>query len=540
MLKRILLAILIIGAILGLLAYVFVDGDAGNPSFILARIERGSILSKVSSTGTLSPVITVQVGSQVSGQIKELLADFNEEVRAGQIIARIDPKNFDSKVQEAEAELSVALANVAIKRAALERSRADLENSRAALSASKEQLQKTRVALAHASRDLNRKRGLQKGSLVSESEIDRAKSTYDQELAQLSAGEAEHLAHASVVRARQAGLKMAEGEIVYALAQVKQREASLNQSKINLEHTIIRSPVDGVVIERNVDIGQTVAASLQAPTLFTIAQDLRKMQVDTSVDEADVGRIRVNQEARFTVDAYPKKVFSGRVEQVRNAPQTLQNVVTYTVIVSAENPDLRLLPGMTANVEIVVDERSGVLKMPNAALRFRPPGEGAGPGPGSGSPLPSGREGFAERWKTWTKELGLDQDQQARLQAIFSKGRQKVMALRRQGADSRDIQSEIRSFREQNKGAVLAILTPEQREKYSRIAKERSVNPITAGRVWVLGRDGKPVPVDVMVGATDGSVSEIVKGDLKPGQEVIVGTNQLSGRSSKGRKAFGF
>jgi HlyD family secretion protein len=355
--KRTLFIVVVLILIAAILAYTYANRNGNRPTYRLARLEQGPIISTVSSTGTLTPVTTVQVGSQVSGQIKELSADFNSEVHEGQVIARIDPENFEARVRQADAELAVARANVAIQRADVERTRAELENAYAALAAAKAQTEKARVVLVHAKRDLDRKRALHQQAIISKSQIDDAVAAHDQEHAQFSAAEAQEQAQTSIVLSRKAQLKMSQAQVEHALAQVKQREAALHNSKIDLEHTVIRSPLDGVVIQRNVDIGQTVAASLQAPTLFTIAQDLRNMQVDTNVDEADIGRIQVGQRVTFTVDAFPGREFIGQVEQIRKASQTIQNVVTYTVVVSAENQDQHLLPGMTANVKLVIDER---------------------------------------------------------------------------------------------------------------------------------------------------------------------------------------
>ena len=519
-------------------AYIYAGRDSKQPTFRLARVERGPIVSAVSSTGTVNAVITVQVGSQVSGQIKELSADYNSEVGEGQVIARIDPQNFEARVRQADAELAVARANVAIQRAGVERAHAELENARSALAAARAQTEKAGVSVANAKRDLDRKRALYKKAVISESHIDEALATYDQALAQFNSAEAQQQAQASLVGSRKAQLKMAEAQVEHALAQVKQREAALHNSKVDLEHTVIRSPLDGVVIKRSVDIGQTVAASLQAPTLFTIAQDLRRMQVDTNVDEADIGRIQVGQRVTFTVDAFPGREFSGRVEQIRKAPETIQNVVTYTVVVSAENQDQRLLPGMTANVQIVIEERPGVVKVPNAALRFRPPSAGTGPvtagpvGVEPGGPTPNERIQQAARLKGLFEALGLKDDQREQVRAILAEQRDRIQALLRQGATPEDMRAEKQRMREQSRSAILSILTPEQREKYRRVTAAQEASPVRRGRVWVIGEDGKTKSVEIMAGISDGSFTEIVRGDLEAGQQVIVGMSQAQGRSS--------
>lgn len=293
--------------------------DKDEARYRTAKVERGAIVASVSATGTLNPVTSVQVGTQVSGQIKELLVDFNAVVKRGQLIARIDPETFTYRVRQAQADAQAA-------RSALARAQ---------------------VSEINAKRELQRTQELVKRNFVSPAELDAKQSAYD----------------------------LAAAEVRTAQATVEQREAQLAAAQVDLARTEIRAPVDGVVIKRSVDVGQTVAASLQAPELFVIAKDLRDMQVETSVDEADVGRIRAGQKASFTVDAFPGRHFAGTVSQVRKSASNVQNVITYTVLVTARNADLALLPGMTANVRIVTDTREAVLKVANAALRFRPAGE---------------------------------------------------------------------------------------------------------------------------------------------------------------------
>jgi HlyD family secretion protein len=546
-LRRLILLVSVAVAVgVAIMFYFYVDSDGNLPSFRLTKVEWGPIISTVSSTGTVTPVTTVQVGSQLSGQIRELYVDFNSKVQEGQVIARIDPENFEARVHQADAELAVARANVAIQRAAVERTRAELENAYAALAVTKAQTEKAHVVLVHAKRDLDRKRALHQQAIISKSQIDDAVAAHDQAHAQFSAAEAQEQAQASIVVSRKAQLKMSQAQVEHALAQVKQREAALHNSKIDLEHTVIRSPLNGVVIQRNVDIGQTVAASLQAPTLFTIAQELRNMQVDTNVDEADIGRIQVGQRVTFTVDAFPGREFIGQVEQIRKAPQTIQNVVTYTVVVSAENQDQHLLPGMTANVQLVIDERKAALKISNAALRFRPStaetDKVAVTSSVAKGRISSGGIGQqAERLKRLNEILGLNKDQQAQVRAIFAEQRERIIALRRQGVAPDDIRTEMKRMWKQNSSAISAILTPVQREKFLRIATSRAANPVTRGRVWVLDTNGMPVPVNVITGISDGSFTEIVRGDLKAGQEVIVGTSHPERRPSGSKlRRFGF
>ena len=308
-------------------------GDTEEVEYETVAIGQSTIRSLVSATGTLSALVTVEVGTQLSGQISELHADFNSEVAEGQLIARIDPATFETHVEQTEAELAIAEASVI---------QADAN------------VVETEAALAEAKRVLERLEELRQRGNVSAAQRDTA------------------MAEAEKAKAR---VTSAKAQVATAKAQVKQREASLNSARVDLDRTYIRSPVDGVVIGRDVDLGQTVAASLQAPILFTIARDLSKMQLEVNVDEADIGQIEEGLLVSFNVDAHPTRKFNGTVEQIRKAPLIEQNVVTYTIIVSADNADQRLLPGMTANVEIIVAERKNVLSLPNRALRFRPPSD---------------------------------------------------------------------------------------------------------------------------------------------------------------------
>jgi RND family efflux transporter, MFP subunit len=271
-------------------------------------------VSSVTATGTVNAVTTVLVGTQVSGTIKTLYVDYNSPVKDGQLIAQIDPATFEAQVGQAKANLCSAKAN----------------------------LQKAEATLIDSERTMNRNQELFSKGLIARSDFDTAETNYETAKASVSA----------------------------AKAQIAQTEAALNYAETNLRYTRIVSPVDGVVISRSVDVGQTVAASFQTPTLFTIAQDLTKMQIDTNVDEADIGKVSVEQNVDFTVDAYPEITFKGTVWQIRNAPIIVQNVVTYDVVIKVDNPELKLKPGMTANVSIITSFKKGILKIPNAALRF--------------------------------------------------------------------------------------------------------------------------------------------------------------------------
>jgi HlyD family secretion protein len=317
--KMVIAAILMIILISG--GFYLFRKDGTGLEYRTAQITRGDIRAAVTATGTVNAVTTVLVGTQVSGTIQKIFVDYNSPVKKGQLLAQIDPALPQAKVDQARANLQSAVAGV----------------------------EKAEATLLDARRTMERNRTLFARNYIARSDLDTAETNHQSALAQINV----------------------------AKAQVAQTRAELQQEETTLRYTRILSPVEGIVISRNVDIGQTVAASFQTPTLFNIAQDLTRMQIDTSVDEADIGRVQVGQAVRFTVDAYPDLNFTGKVAEVRNAPTTVSNVVTYGVIIKVANPDLRLKPGMTANVSIVTATREGVLRVPNAALRFKGPAESA-------------------------------------------------------------------------------------------------------------------------------------------------------------------
>ena len=317
-------------AIAALLAYLRFNRASQIQNFT-AKVERGSVDDVVEATGVINPIVTVLVGSQVSGTIAELHADFNSRVHKGDVVAIIDPALFKGALLEAES---------------------DLANSRANLVAARANLEKLNAGLVQTKADYERSLGLSKGGVLSQQQLDIAKSNYD------SAAAAVNAAIANVTQAE---------------AQVQQKEAAVSVAQTNLDYTIIRSPIDGTVVARNVDLGQTVAASFSAPTIFTIAKDLKTMWVYTKTDESDVGGIPIGQPVTFKVDAFPKDTFHGVVKQVRMNPTTVQSVVTYDTIVEFPNPDLKLFPGMTAYVTIPLASVQNVLKIPNTSLRYKPP-----------------------------------------------------------------------------------------------------------------------------------------------------------------------
>jgi HlyD family secretion protein len=342
------------------------------PAYRTAAVERGDIVQTVQSAGTLNALVLVEVGSQISGQIRELSADFNSPVTQGQVIARVEPEIYEAKLAQGQAEVEMAETMVSVQRAQIERDRAAVEDAKAAGEAAKAATMVAEVALDNAKQELERKRPLVKQNVVSTADWERVQNAHRSAQAQLTALRAQELSKVAAVRAAEAALRMAEAQLNNTAAQVKQKKAALRQAQIDVDRTYIRAPVTGTVVNRAVSSGQTVAASLETPVLFTIAQDLKQMQVEASIVEADVSRFKIGQPVTFTVDAYPDRQFTGTIKQIRKAPRFIQNIVTYVVVISAENPDELLLPGMTANLQVVVSRREGVLKVPNMALRFRP------------------------------------------------------------------------------------------------------------------------------------------------------------------------
>jgi HlyD family secretion protein len=341
-----------------------------------AVVEQDDIVSAVLATGTLRPVATVGVPATASGQITELNVDFNDAVTEGQPIALIDTALLEIAVDMAEAEFDMASASVETQRAGIRRSLAALDSARFDLRAVEANADATRLQVRDAENDLARRRAM--SSTLSAIEVERAASILDVAQLQLRAVEAQADSRRAMVRLAEADVAAGESQLANLQAVLRQRTAALRQARLEYERSVVRAPVGGVVIGRNAEVGETVGNGM---TLFTIAQDLRDMQVNASIDEAEIGRIVLGQRVEFTVDAYRGRVFQGQVDQIRMTPQTQANVVTYTVIVRAPNPELLLFPGMTASARFIMDERRDVLIVPNAALRFTPPGQDAPPGP---------------------------------------------------------------------------------------------------------------------------------------------------------------
>jgi HlyD family secretion protein len=367
----ILAVVLLAVASLGGVALLRPSSDHG--ALRTVRLDRGSIRSSILATGTVRPLVTTDISTQISGQVAEVLVDFNDPVQQGQLLARLDPQTFAARVREADAALAVARAELASREAAILRAEAQLLQRQGRREVVGAELASAAARHQEALRTYERAQGLANRGGVSDSELLKAETEYRAAEAALQAADGQLRIADAEIDGASAELAGARAQADNARASIRQREAALEEASVDLERTLVRAPADGILIRRDVEAGQTVAASLQAPTLFTLAGDLSRMRIETHVDEADIGRVRVDQPAEFTVDAYPGRRFEGRVTSIRKAPHLLHDVVTYTVLVDAGNPDLALFPGMTAIVRIIVEELADAVRIPNAALRFLPP-----------------------------------------------------------------------------------------------------------------------------------------------------------------------
>ena len=463
--------------------YIFWGNKTSASDYITGKVERTNVEVNVSATGTVQAVTTVLVGSQVSGTVAWLGADFNTQVKRGQVIARLDPTLIQSQVDNAR-------ASVVNQEAAVQAATTEIANQQANLTAAKANLEVTRVQREDAKAVVKRYQ-----------EIKEVISGRDIELAQANAGAAAaryEQAAAQVVQA-QGAINSAKARLEQAKAQLQQSKAQLQQSSTNLNHTIITSPIDGIVVSRSVDVGQTVAASLQAPTLFTIANDLTKMQVLASIDEADVGQIKQGTKANFNVDAFPGETFSGEITQLRLNAQTLQNVVTYSAVIEFSNPELKLRPGMTTNITIPVARRENVLTVPNAALRFRP----------SEEVMQAMRQQMEERRNQRAAERGQNSNQS---------GQTDGQANRNEPQGEQRPQGQGQGG--QNQGGQ------------GQAGGEGGQRGRQGGQmVWILVGEKKIEPRFIRTGLTNGRVTEIISGDLHEGDTIVVGQNEANGGS---------
>lgn len=507
---------LIAGGVVLLLALVavwffFLRGGGDADPYRTEAVQTGDITSSVAASGTLEALVTVEVGSQISGQVTQVMADYNDRVRRGQVLAVLDPQNQQSAVEQSRASIQAAQASVATAEA--------------------------NVALAQA-------------------EYDRQKFLFDRGI----------IAQAALDTA-DASLKTAQAGVRQARAQVAQQQAALRANQATLGRTTIVAPIDGVIIDRQIEPGQTVASGLNVAVLFTLAQDLSRVQALISVDEADIGQVRPGQAVRFTVDAFPNDTFAGRVTRIRALPQTESSVVAYTVEVEADNPGERLLPGMTANADIVLTEQRNVLRVPNSALRFTPAGEEAQSAQRGGQGQRAQGQGGGQRGQgqrgqgggraamaaTIIEELNLDAAQRIQIEPILQRAQETARAQMR-AAGGRGGQGGRRGGGTAMATAFNAafdeiqpLLRADQQTKLEELRIRFASSGGGQGVVWVL-RDGQPVSVRVRTGATDGSYTEVTGGELKAGDQVITGggprrtderAQQAAQRMSGGGGGFG-
>ena len=463
-------------------------GEAADSAYRTATIERGDIRVAISATGTLSAISTVTVGSQISGQVTDVLVDYNSEVKKGEVLARIDPSTYEAQIEQGNAQIANAQAS----------------------------LKQAQATLANAELDYTRKADLGRQKLVAQSDVDLARAARDQAHAQVNA----------------------------AQAQIRQQTASTQTTRVNLDRTVIRSPVDGVVLTRTIEPGQTVAASLQAPELFTIAEDLSKMKIELAVDEADIGQVKVGQAVSFTVDAFADRQFRGQVQQVRLSATTTSNVVTYPVVVSVDNSDGTLLPGLTVNAEIEVSKRDDILKVSNAALRYKPTGEAATATAAAQAPQGGQNRGggIGDDLARVAGALQLKPDQQAAFDAALTALRERQAARMAQaqqrgasmfggaprpggnaGGGSGAMQAQMRQRMaermQQDFAPFRATLDDTQKQRWD--AELRALLGAKRAPIYTLV-NGKPEMVQVRIGASDGTSTE-VSGAVKEGDVVVVG-----------------
>ena len=520
-------------AIVAAAAFYFWTSQTPKTTYMTAKVERGNLRNTVTATGTLQAVTTVQVGSQASGTLSALYADFNSVVKKGQVIAQLDPSVSKAQVDQSRANLEQARASLQQSRAAVTNSRAGVSDAQAKALAARSTAQNSQAGVSGAEANLavlkaqqddalsflRQQESLVKSGVIAQRELDIAQTSYktaearyNQAVAQLnqaklseqSASNSGIAQSQAQVEQSQAQVQQSQAQVQQAQAQVQQAEAALRLAEVNLSHTTITSPIDGIVVSRDVNVGQTVAASLSAPTLFTIANDLTQMQIIANIDQADIGLVEQAKSVKFAVDAFPGKDFDGTIQQMRLNPQNVQNVVTYNVVIDVNNPEQKLKPGMTANLIITIDERNNVLKVPNAALRFVP------------------QDGTGQR----IRGAGGDGSGQRRRQQSDNAN----------GAGSGE-----------NAGSAPAATGGQEGgQQGSGERRFAAANaPVLEGQtriVWVMGQDGKPQSRRIKVGLTDGAATEVVEGNLQEGEMVITGQTISGGtaQSNQTTTAPGF
>lgn len=549
--RRILIVLFLIAVAAGG-AYYAMEQWSGAPAeagYRLAKVDRGEIIATVNATGTINPTTTVIVGSQLSGQVVEVLADYNSKVKAGQVVARLNSDQIRAKLDAARAELAQMQANKQVQEAQIERVRADTDKARAAQADVEAQIERAEALSADAGRAFERQRELKEKGIAAQSAFETARAQRDAQRAAVASVRAQLLSARAQLVGLAADLRVAQANLAAVGAQIAQKQATVRQIEVDLRNTEIRSPVSGVVVQRNVELGQTVAASLQAPTLFLIAEDLHRMEIAANIDETDVGRVKPGQRVTFTVNAYPGRTFEGSVKLVRLGSQTVQNVVIYTTIIAVSNPRMELLPGMTANLRVETDRRNDVLRIPNAALRWRPPAstfqQPVARGPG-GPPGGANRQGgrrpggnvLREMVAALKSELKLTPEQTKEVDAAAGDIRKNLMGIGEM--DPAERRERLRGVRKEFVTRVSAVLNDEQRTTFDTIRARFAEEAARGGqiaRVFVVDADDNPKGLTIRTGASDGGTTEVISGELKAGQEVIIGGGpSTSGAQRRGRR----
>jgi HlyD family secretion protein len=526
------------------------SGAPAEGSYRLAKSDRGEIVATVNATGTINPTTTVIVGSQLSGQVVEVLADYNSDVKADQVVARLNSDQIRAKLDAARADLAQMRATLLVQQGQIEKVRAETDKARAAQADMEAQVARNEALSEDSERIFQRQSDLRARGFAAEAAFTTSRATRDAQTAALNSARAQVDSAKAVIAGLAADLTVAQANLEAVKAQIQQREATVRQIEVDLRNTEIRSPVSGVIVQRNVELGQTVAASLQAPELFRIADDLRHMEIAANIDETDVGRIAPGQRATFSVTAFPGRTFEGRVKQVRLGSQTVQNVVIYTTIISIENPRRELLPGMTANLRVETDRRADVVRIPNAALRWRPTtivADTPGVASANGTATPQGRpnaggRNVAELVEAVKAEIKLSAQQTKEIDAAFDAMRKQFTSGSSGEADPAARRERGRAARQDLEERIAATLTSEQRPQLDEIKKrmaETGSVRTQVGRVFVAGRDGKPQGTTIRIGATDGGFTEVVSG-LDSGREIIIGGGPRADAATTRGPRFGF
>lgn len=488
-------------------------------TFLTAAVTRGTIESAISATGTLAATLSVPVGSRVSGNVLDMLADYNTPVKKGQLVATIDPQQFETALRQAQAQLRSAETQRTSAEVAVKKADVDVANAEASIANNKASVQRAQSQVNQSKRKWDQQKGLFDQGIASKDAEQTAKETYDQAVLSLESAQAQLKTAEASLEAVKAQREVAATQKVTAEAAITQAQNQVQNAQLNLDYTKIQAPVDGVVIARNMSPGQTVQASTTAPQLFEIAQDLTKMQVETNIDESDIARLKEGMEATFTVDAYPGQTFRGIIKQVRREPVNVSNVITYTVVISVDNPDLRLFPGMTANTRIVTERAENTLRIPSAALRFRPADALIDPQ----AKAKAGKGGKGGKGGEFKGKEGVDFSQ-------FKGGGDRedfINQLKAKGIDPSQFQGRG-GGRGRNGGGG------------GRGRGQGGAGGVQTQTVYVKNAKNLVEPIRVRTGISDGSWVALLGNNLEEGQELVTAVEGGPAAATKNNNAPGF